>query len=170
LPAEVAQYLDAVAFPYYNAIATWLETIQIGITGSQMYDTIEKVLPKADYHWELNPGHFVADEEWMSSPFYPNSTAVVKSGQLYQIDIIPRVPGFGGASVEDGIALADAKMRAELADKYPDFWSRIERRRAYIKEVLGIQIHDEVLPLNDVVGYLRPFLLNKDIALNVVKN
>ena len=69
LPETARAYEEKVAKPYFNAYCTWLETIQIGMKAGELYDRIEAVLPKEDYHWELNPGHFVADEEWMSSPF-----------------------------------------------------------------------------------------------------
>lgn len=39
---------------------------------------IESVLPKEIYHWQLNPGHLTADEEWMSSPIYPGSEKMLK--------------------------------------------------------------------------------------------
>ena len=45
----------------------WLENISLGMLGGELYEIIDKTLPKASYHWHLNPGHFVADEEWMSS-------------------------------------------------------------------------------------------------------
>ncbi|MCB6314262.1 Xaa-Pro aminopeptidase, partial [Gordonibacter pamelaeae] len=71
------------------AVKVWLETIKIGINGNDLYEAIEAVLPKKAYGWTLNPGHLCADEEWMSSPVYPASKEVLKSGMLLQIDIIP---------------------------------------------------------------------------------
>ena len=167
MPILEKDYEEVLAKPYYKAIATWLETIKVGLDASEMYDTIETVLPKDVYHWELNPGHFVADEEWMSSPFYPNSTASVKSGQLFQIDIIPKIAGYGGVGCEDGVAIANETLREELKKNYPDTWSRISKRQTYIKDVLNINISEDVLPLNDVVAYYRPYLLNHSLAFSV---
>lgn len=165
LPDAVSDYLDAVAIPYYRAAVTWYEKLEIGLTGGAMYEAIEAVLPKSRYHWHLNPGHLTAGEEWLSSPFYPQSDIPVQSGMLLQMDIIPSVPGYGGASAEDGVAIADEDLRRELADMYPDIWSRILERRAYMKKALGIELKPEVLPLSNLNGYFRPFLLNKAFAL-----
>ncbi|MCU5771751.1 M24 family metallopeptidase [Erwiniaceae bacterium BAC15a-03b] len=165
LPAAVADYLQRVAQPYYHAVVSWLEHIQVGVTGGEIYQLIEQVLPKSAFHWHLNPGHLVADEEWLCSPVYPHSDIALASGMLLQIDIIPSVAGYGGASIEDTIALADRQLRAQLAADYPALWQRICKRRAYLKEVLHLDLHDDLLPLSNTVGYLRPFLLDKNSVL-----
>lgn len=159
-----AEYLDGIAKPYYCAVASWLEAIQIGMSGDELYGIIESVLPKEVYHWHLNPGHLVADEEWMSSPIYKGSKAVLKSGMMLQIDIIPSVSGLGGASCESGIALADETLRNQIKAEYPELYEGFMKRRAYIEDVLGIKLHPEVLPMNDTVAYYRPFMLNKKRA------
>lgn len=167
LPEEVQDYLDKVAKPYYAAAATWYESIGIGVTGAELYNSIEQVLPKAEYGWELNPGHLTGSEEWMSSPFYEGSEVVIRSGMMLQMDIIVKVKGYGGANAEDGIAIADETLRKELADHYQEVWERIQKRRTYMQEVLGIQLKPEVLPLSNTEGYLRPYLLNKTSALRI---
>lgn len=123
------------------------------------------MLPKETYGWHLNPGHLSADEEWMSSPVYPASNEALKSGMILQIDIIPSVPGYTGVSAEESVALADAALQQAIAADYPDLWARIEARRSYIRDVLKIAISDDVIPLSNSVGYLRPFMLAKDKAL-----
>lgn len=165
LPAEVQDYLDVVAIPYYRAVVSWLEHMHVGVKGHEVYELIEGVLPKAEYHWHLNPGHLVADEEWLCSPVYPSSDIPLSSGMLLQIDIIPSRKGYAGASIEDTIALADEPLRLQIATQYPELWQRIQNRRAYIRDVLHLHLHDDVLPLSNTVGYLRPWLLNKASAL-----
>lgn len=162
-------YEEKIAKPYYQALVTWLESMHVGCEAAQIFETIEAVLPKKKYHWELNPGHYVADEEWVSSPFYANSTAKIKSGQLFQIDIIPKVAGVGGVGCEDGIAVADETLRNELAQEYPAVWSRICRRKNYLKNELNITLPEDILPLNDVVAYYRPYILNHEHAFCVEK-
>ncbi|WP_034460546.1 M24 family metallopeptidase [Buttiauxella noackiae] len=162
---EVSDYLDVVAIPYYQAVVSWLEYMRVGIKGHEVYELIEQVLPKNEYHWHLNPGHLVADEEWLCSPIYPASNIPLSSGMLLQIDIIPSRKGYAGASIEDTIALADEPLRLKIATLYPELWQRISARRDYIREVLNIHLHEDVLPLSNTVGYLRPYLLNKDLAL-----
>ena len=72
---------------------------------------------------------------------------------------------YGGASIEDTVALADSALRRELAQRYPELWQRIVARRLYIGEQLGIVLPEEVLPFSSTVGYLRPWLLNPERAL-----
>ena len=165
LPEKEQDYLKAVAIPYFQAVKTWLETIKIGINGNDLYEAVEAVLPKEDYGWTLNPGHLCADEEWMSSPIYPQSEETLQSGMLSQIAIIPSVNGYGGVSCESGILLADEQLRKAIAKEYPAVWERIVKRRAYMQEVLGIRIQEDVLPTSMATAYLRPYLLKKEMAL-----
>ena len=164
LPEANRDYLDRVALPYYKALACWLEALEIGQTCGAVYDAVEAVLSKETYRWTLNPGHLTGQEEWTVSPFAKDSAITLKSGMLLQADIIPSVPGYAGASAEDGLALADAALRQKLQRDYPALWRRFERRRSYIQEVLGIRLRDEVLPLGDLLGYYRPLFLCKDHA------
>ena len=165
LPCHVADWLPRLAIPYYHAVVSWLTQLRIGITGGELYSLIETVLPKAQYGWHLNPGHLVADEEWLSSPISPDSAIALKSGMLLQIDIIPSVAGYGGCSIEDTVGLADAALRARLAAEFPAVWQRMTQRKAYLSNLLRLQLSDEVILLSNTVGYLRPFLLDKQRAL-----
>ncbi|WP_345829641.1 aminopeptidase P family protein [Pantoea sp. BRR-3P] len=167
LPQSQSDYLDRIAKPYFGAVVAWLENIRVGTRGGMLYDLIEQVLPKQHFGWHLNPGHLVADEEWMSSPIYPRSVEVLKSGMMLQIDIIPAVAGYSGASAEECVALADTALQVEIRHAYPALWQRIETRRRYLREVIGIQLSADVLPLSNSVAYLRPFFLAKHQALSV---
>ncbi|WP_081167283.1 M24 family metallopeptidase [Lactococcus garvieae] len=164
LPEDEKNYLNEVAKPYFNAVKTWLETIKIGMTGQDLYSKIEEVLPKEKYGWSLNPGHLTADEEWMSSPIYPESKEKIESGMLFQIDIIPSVPGYGGVSCESGIFLADENLREDIQKEYPEIWERIQARRSYLQNELGISLSEEILPTSNATAYLRPFMLDKTLA------
>lgn len=165
LPQAVADYLDVVAIPYYRAVVAWLENLRVGVTGGEMYRLVESVLPKEEYHWHLNPGHLVADEEWLCSPISAHSTIPLVSGMILQIDIIPSRAGYAGASIEDTVALADTALRQQLAADYPQLWQRVQSRREYIQRELGIRLPDDVLPFSSTVGYLRPWLLDASRAL-----
>ncbi|MFC4770432.1 M24 family metallopeptidase [Enterococcus hermanniensis] len=164
LPEEERAYLDRVAKPYFNAITTWLEKIKIGRTGGEIYELIEEVLPKEKYGWHLNPGHLCADEEWLASPIYPESTEIIQSGMLFQLDIIPSVPGFSGVSCEGGIVLADQNLRLRMQAEYPEMWTRMQARRNYMIETLGIHLSEEILPMSNATAYYRPYFLDKESA------
>ncbi len=160
-------YLRNVVFPYYEAYNYWLSNIKIGKDAGEFYEEFEKYYPQDTYGWELCPGHLTADEEWMSSPFYKGSNAKVKSGMIFQVDFIPSQEGHHGVSAESTVALADEKLRNQLAEKYPKLWDRITKRRAYIAKELNIHLSEEILPLTSTLGYYRPFMLNKNLALYI---
>lgn len=82
LPAKNNDYLKGVSIPYYHAVVCWLTALRVGITGGEIYALIEDVLPKERFHWHLNPGHLVADEEWLCSPISHNSPIALASGML----------------------------------------------------------------------------------------
>ncbi len=170
LPEQAGDYLDALAKPYYAAAVKWYETIAIGLSGGKMYKTIQDVLPQLEYGWKLNPGHLLSSEEWLSSPIYPDSQMKIRSGMLFQMDIIPKKAGYGGSNAEDGIAVADAQLREALKLEYPAVYERMMHRRRYMTEVLGIQLHDEILPMSNTSGYLRPLLLEMDKAFYKATN
>lgn len=169
LPENQQDYLERVAKPYYKAVTTWLETIKIGMAGKDLYETIETVFPQSNYHWHLNPGHLVSDEEWMSSPIYAGSDETLKSGMILQIDIIPSVAGYTGVSAEECVALADLNLQRQIKEEYPALWQRIVTRKNYLMEVLNIELNEEIIPLSNTVGYLRPFYLAKNKAFRCVK-
>lgn len=103
--------MDVVVKPYFRAYALWLEQIHCGMTGGELYNLIEHVMPKTDYHWSLCPGHLTADEEWLSSPVYSDSQELLVSGMLFQLDMIPSVEGYGNTNAESTIALADEALQ-----------------------------------------------------------
>jgi hypothetical protein len=83
-----------------------------------------------------------------------------------QLDIIPATgTEYWTSNVEDGIALADEALRASFARKYPAAWERIQRRRAFMKDTLGINLKPEVLPFSNLAGYLPPFWLSPGMAM-----
>ena len=170
LPQKNRDYLEKVVKPYFAAAAAWYENIGLGVTGGEIYELVERIFPKEQYGWSLNPGHGLSAEEWLNSPIYPGSEIPFCSGQLLQLDIIPE-PGGGYATsnIEDGIALADEELRNELQQKYPEMWTRIMERKQYMETELGIRLKDEVLPLYNTQGILNPYLLNKGYAMKKVR-
>lgn len=164
LSTETTNYLSEVAGPYFSAYVHWLEVIGVGMRGGELFDQVEAVLPRSRYRWSLCPGHLVAEEEWMSSPVYEGSQQPLLSGMILQIDIIPAVPGFGGVSAESTVLLADEQLKLAIQKQYPPLWQRMQRRRQYLIETLGIKLSPDILPMCSTVAYLRPYLLDKDRA------
>ena len=168
LPEESKDFLDKVAKPYYATVANWYENIGIGVSGGSIFDMVESTYPQEQYGWFLNPGHLIATEEWLSSPIYKGSEIKIKSGMLMQMDIIPFVDRkYAAPNAEDGVAIADEELRKELEEKYPKVYKRIQKRRKFMAETLNIQLKPEVLPLSNIAGLYRPYMLNKDKAFVV---
>ncbi len=67
----------------------------------------------------------------------------------------------------DRIALVDASLRGELAARFPGAWARIQARRRFMREALGIDLHPDVLPFSNIPALLPPFLLRPDRAVTV---
>lgn len=166
LPHNVRDYMDKIAKPYFRAAVAWYQTIGLNVTGGEIYEMVQSVFPKEQYGWFLNPGHNLATEEWLNSSIFEGSRIPFQSGQMVQLDIIPAAQrGYASSNIEDGILIADTAMRKTISENFPQMWKRILRRKKFMKEVLGIYLKDEVLPLYDTQGILNPFLLNKGYAL-----
>lgn len=169
LKPEFRNYVDDVVKPYYAAVVSWYENMRIGVTGGEIYDMIQEIFPKEKYGWNLNPGHLGSNEEWQSSPFYKGSEYKVVSGMVLQVDIIPEVGGYNGPNVEDGMCVADEALRAELKEKYPDVYARMQARRDYLINVIGIQLPEEILPFSNIPGIFRPFMMNAEMGMKVAR-
>jgi hypothetical protein len=85
-----------------------------------------------------------------------------------QVDIIPATgTAWFTTNIEDGIALADEALRAAFAAAYPDAWRRIEARRAFMRDAIGIDLHPDVLPFSSIPAWLPPFALRPDLAMTL---
>jgi len=161
-------FLTSVVYPYFNALVIWYQSMQIGIQGYEVYNNVSNAFETTGLHSFLNPGHLTSYDEWLNSPIRQKSTDKIKSGMVFQCDIIPTPMKEGELiNCEDTIAIADTSLRAEIRTKYPDLWIRIQKRRQFMKEQLGIILHEEILPLTDGTAYLPPFWLIPDIVCAV---
>ncbi|MEA2606614.1 MAG: hypothetical protein QOI00_1371 [Chloroflexota bacterium] len=168
LPAGIADYVDRLVGPYFAAVAEWYETIRIGLPGGALQAIVDRHLGDPFFGIFLNPGHQIHLDEWVNSPISPGSTIPLQSGMAFQVDIIPATGGpYFTTNIEDGIALADELLRDALAVSYPDAWARIEARRRFMLDVLGIRLHPDVLPFSNLPAYLPPFLLRPDRAMTM---
>ena len=168
LPAGVADYVERLVAPYFEAVAEWYRALRIGLAGGVLQEIIDRRLGDAFFGVGLNPGHQLHLDEWVNSPVWRRSTVELRSGMAMQVVIIPATgtPWFT-TNIEDGIALAEEGMRAELAAAYPEAWARIVARRAFMRDSLGIELHPDVLPLSNLAGHLPPYLLSPGLAMTV---
>jgi hypothetical protein len=170
LPDGIGDYVERLVAPYFDAIVEWYRALHIGQTGGTLQAIIDRHLGDPFFGIFLNPGHQLSLDEWVNSPVGPGSTVELRSGMAMQVDVIPATgtPYFT-TNIEDGIALADASLRGEFAARYPAAWRRIEARRRFMAESLGIDLHPDVLPLSNIPAYLPPFLLRPDRVLTVAQ-
>jgi len=168
LPAGIADYVDRLVGPYFAAVADWYEALHIGQTGGELQAIIDRHLGDPFFGIFLNPGHQLHLDEWVNSPVGPGSTVELRSGMVMQADIIPATgTDHFTTNIEDGIALADEGLRTAIAARYPAAWTRIQARRRFMADALGIDLHPDVLPFSNIPAYLPPFLLRPDHVMTV---
>jgi hypothetical protein len=168
LPGDIGDYVDRLVGPYFEAVAEWYQALHIGQTGGALQEIIDRRLGDPFFGIFLNPGHQLHLDEWVNSPVAPGSRIELASGMALQVDIIPATgTEYFTTNVEDGIALADAALRQEFTSLYPEAWVRIQARRLFMKDSLGIDLHPDVLPFSNIPAYLPPFLLRPDHVMTM---
>jgi Xaa-Pro aminopeptidase len=166
IPAAISDYVDRLVAPYFLAVVEWLEALRVGQTGEVLHEIIRRRLGDPFFGIFLNPGHQIHLDEWINSPIFAGSTTRLTSGMALQVDIIPATgTDYFTTNIEDGVALADEALRESFARGYPEAWARIEARRAFMNDVLGINLHPDVLPFSNIPSYLPPFVLSPDRAM-----
>lgn len=151
--------------PYYAAIATWWQTVGIGATGGEVHEAVMAALDGAGFRPLLNPGHLTSYDEWVHSPIRPGSEERIVSGMMLQCDIIPTpLPPGRALNCEDTLAVGDSTLRGELARDHPEVWRRIQARRAFMRDEIGLRLKPEILPLSSAPAYLPPFWLDDDLV------
>jgi len=144
---------------YWLMMTRWYASLHVGVTGDEIYQAVQQDIEALGIY--LNPGHYIGADEWVNAPVYPGSSDVLRSGAYIQSDVIASssMP-VRTAIMEDGIVLADATLRQQLQEEYPDCWQRIVERQVFMREGLGINISDDVLPLSNLSGVYFPFMLD----------
>ncbi len=168
LPQAISNYVERLVGPYFEAVAEWYGALRIGQTGGVLHDIIHRRLDDPFFGISLNPGHQIHNDEWVNSPIAPGSRIELRSGMALQVDIIPGTgTDFFTTNIEDGLALADGSLREAFAAAYPGAWQRIQSRRRFMSDALGIDLHPDVLPFSNIPAYLPPFLLRPDRVMTV---
>jgi hypothetical protein len=160
LPPDIRDYVERLVAPYFEAIAEWYGALRVGQTGGVLHEIVDRRLGDPFFGIFLNPGHQIHLDEWVNSPVTSGSSVELRSGMALQVDVIPATgTEYFTTNIEDGIALADEALRAELAAAYPAAWERIRARRDFMNDSLGIELHPDVLPFSNIPAWLPPFLL-----------
>jgi len=170
LPEEIRDTLERVYVPYFDILHRWYRALKVGVSGKEVYDSVAIYVEDPFFQVQLNAGHLIRDEEWINAPFRPDCEDELVSGTMIQCDIIvPATPPYPGAHTEDSLVLADASLRQELRTRFPEVWARIQKRRETMINVLGYELHEDVLPLCEMQGQVTPFMLNPTQVLSMKK-
>jgi hypothetical protein len=168
LGAPDQTYFEQVVTPYFRAIVAWYQTMGVGVAGDEVFQAVHQAFGESPLRPALNPGHLTSFDEWVHSPIRPASAEKLRSGMVFQCDIIPTpLPPGQLMNCEDTVALADASLRAQIRASYPELWARTQQRRRFIQEALGIRLAEELLPLTDATAYLPPFWLANELVCTV---
>jgi Xaa-Pro aminopeptidase len=165
LPVPARDYVEAFAGPYFEVMAEWFARLRIGTPGGELAALVAEKLPFDRFGIFLNAGHLIHLEEWVSSPIYAGSAVRLHSGMAMQVDVIPSSPVYFSTRMEDGVVLADAELRGRLRTLYPGCYERCQTRRAFMTDVLGLELGEEVLPLSNIPTLVPPFLLSPHTVL-----
>jgi Xaa-Pro aminopeptidase len=160
LPAPARDYLELFVEPYVAAMSDWCGMMRPGVSGGYVWTHMMAALPFETFGVTLNPGHLIGLDEWVSSPIHEGSTDPLASGMALQMDVIPGHPVFGSTRMEDGYVIADAALRAALEAGFPNVARRCAARARFMREVIGMEVPDTLLPLADTCGIVAPFLFD----------
>ena len=165
LDQDLQSFYPKFSFNYWCAVVKWYESLKVGVLGGVVDAEVQKVIDRDLYTLMLNPGHNLHFEEWVGSIFAPENKETLYSGMVLQSDLIPISKGpFCYSNAEDGVVLADETLRVEIQNKYPEMWERIDLRRNFLREKIGIDLDDSVLPISDTCATYAPYALENDLV------
>jgi hypothetical protein len=166
LDPGVADYFVGLVSNYFDVMVSWLRSMRVGVTGGEVFDAVDRTRDRSLFEFALNPGHYLALDEWVESPFRAGDRTELGSGTVYQTDVIPVPLGpHCVVNIEDGVALADGALRQQLQTRYPGLWERVIKRRAFLSEQIGVRLDESVLPLSNTPLWHAPYALSPDQAL-----
>ena len=160
LPASTRDFYPEFAANYFDVVAAWYGALGLGVPAGDVAAAAESKRDDALYRFAVNCGHYIHIDEWVHSPFTAGSEIPLASGMALQMDIIPVSRGpFCYVNAEDGVVLADGALRSALAARFPACWQRIQARRAFMADAIGIRLDESVLPLSQTPAWLPPYAL-----------
>jgi len=168
LPDHDSDYLSHTCIPYFELMSEWYTLLRVSTLCGEIFESVTSRTAKMPFNL-FSAGHLTHLEEWTHTPFFSNSPIRIRSGMILQADFIPVMsdPLRFGVNVEDTVAVADEHGRYELQVHYPSAYRRIEHRRQFMTEELGMKIDPDVLPLCNNQALLRPFLLASQRGLKI---
>jgi len=166
IPNIKENYIEKLLKPYFACVATWYEMMKIGMPCKEIYQMVDELLGMEKFNISLNPGHLTHTDEWTNSPFTKDSKVNIRSGMAFQCDYtVTFNEPYMSAHVEDGLVVADEKLRNEIKAIAPTCYKRLLARQKFIREVLNINLPEEVLPLSDLSCVCYPYMADTSVVL-----
>jgi len=165
LPPPAQDYVKEFAGIYFEAMNQWFALLRIGQTGDVLSRVIQTKLPFGKFGIYLNAGHLIHLDEWVSSPIFPGSMVPIHSGMAMQVDVIPSSATYCSTRMEDGVVIAGRDLQEKLRLHYPACFSRCLGRREFMRNTLGIEVNDDVLPLSNMPAIVPPYFLGPNRIL-----
>ena len=164
----VSDELKASIFSFYGkffeAMCAWYEAAKVGVDGNTLHHAVHDIIGGEEFGVNLNVGHFTGMDEWTNALSFDGSKYTMPDGAYMQVDIIASSSSpVRSAICEDCVVIAGEKLRAELAEQYPETWARIQERREAMK-YLGIDLHEDVLPMSNMNAAMFPYMLNTNLV------
>lgn len=103
------------------------------------------------------PCRLIDSDEWVSSPIFKGSDMPLRSGHVMRVDIIPSSPQYFATRMEDTIVIADSDLRSQIETRHPVVHARIMARTRFMRDVIGFDVPETMLPLSDMAGIAPPF-------------
>jgi Xaa-Pro aminopeptidase len=155
-----------IASAYFEGLLAWYEAADIGICGGDVFSAVTEALARGSLRSALNPGHLTSYDEWVHSPIQPGYVGTISAGMVFQVDIIPVPMRMGHAlNCEDPVVFADKALRHDLEAKHPAVAQRIATRRIFIRDAIGIELKENILPMSSTPLCLPPFWLKPNLLL-----
>jgi len=166
LAGEIREFYPALFAAYFDSMVAWYEALGIGVTAGEVFAAADNARDDDLFDFSLNPGHLLDFEEWSVSPFVAGDRTRLRPGMVLQGDIIPVGKGPAvGVNIEDSLALADKGLREQIQTLYPEMWQRVEARRAYVTEHIGVILDESVLLFSSTPLWQAPYSLDTSRAL-----
>jgi len=169
--ASMQEALRPLLFPFYGkffeAMSAWYAQLRVNANGHVLHRAVHDIIGGPEYNVQLNCGHYTGQDEWVNSLSYDGSEYTLPDGAYLQADIIASNSSpVRTAICEDTVIVAGPALRAQLEKEYPAVYARIQARRKAMG-ALGMELHEDVLPLSNLNGAMFPFLLNLDIVFGL---
>ncbi len=167
LDAPLKGSVESFYMPYWSAVGAWYESLHVGAECGKVYDAVMDIIGDKKFGVALNPGHYISTDEWTNSPFAKGCTDKLADCHL-QCDIIASSSEPVRTGIcEDTLVVAGAELRSKLSKEYPAVYERIVKRQDMLRKVIGFDISDDVLPMNNFVGVYFPYMLNTSTCFSL---